>query len=245
MSESLRPHAAPLLDAMLADAEQRARLITRYVRGELEGDLLIAFEIRLLDDSTLLADTELESALHKGMRALTPRELGTGAWRLMPARLRLAKLPSPASMTALAASLVMGLAMGIWWRGGAIGPGEAHPSLPMLALAPARFLQVDVVRGADTAASTMRLAVPAGEGHVVVRVPAPNDAGPFRARLLGPLGELASIEPLTADEEGLISLDAGLDVLQRANRLTVDSARGSDWAPQLEIVLLPADTPAR
>jgi hypothetical protein len=237
VSEGLRPHAAPLLDAMLADAEQRTRLITRYVRGELDGDLLIAFEIRLLDDSALLADTELESALRKGMRALTPRELGTGAWRFVPAGLRLAKPPSMVSLSALAASLVVGVALGIWWRSAALGSGAFTPATGMTS---ARVLQVDVLRGADDAAPMPQLVVPTGQGRAVVRLPAPNEPGPFRVRLLGPSSELARLESVLPDDTGLISLDTDLTMLGRAQRLVVDSPRGADWVQGLEIALVTA-----
>ncbi len=139
----------------------------------------------------------------------------------------------------------MGVGLGIWWRGAAMGSVAPASTASVQGIAPAQFLSVDVLRSAEDAAQMPRLDLPAGEGHVVVRIPAPNDAGPFRARLLGPIGELARVEPLSTDDFGLISLDADLAVLRRANRLAVDSAQGSGWVQRLEIVLVPANATAK
>lgn len=175
------PEAIPLLTALLAQPAERQRLIARYLRGDMDAGMLAAFEERLLEDASLLDEVEAEGALRIGLRE-SPQLLTTPA----PATPRW-RLPLGVAAGGLLGAVLVYAALSV---------PRAVPGAQRIAVA-----QLPATRGDEIPAETT-LAIAAGTRQLVLRVPATNEAGPFRLRIRDGAALLGAFDDLTPDENG-------------------------------------------
>lgn len=199
---SANTEATALLQALLDQPNERQRLIALYLRREMDDELQEAFEIRLLDDRQLLSEVEVDDLLRLGLSELSPQELHDSAGS--PRRSR----------------WVIPLALAAGGLIGAVGMQALSPALPQSGLAgKAAVLQLPVSRGEEIPRDS-RFALTAGTNALVLRVPATNEPGPFRLRIVSDNGVLLTeAADLTASEDGL--LDVALPAPAAASAETV------------------------
>lgn len=186
---SANTQATALLQALLDQPGERQRLIALYLRREMDDELQEAFEIRLLDDRQLLNDVEVDDLLRKGLGELSLQEVK--AQPAAPLRLRWA-----VPLTLVAGGLIGALCM--HWLSAAVAPFGL--------VGKAAVLQLPVYRGEEIPRDS-RFALAAGTNALVLRVPATNEPGPFRLRVLGDDGAvLAEEADLAVSEDGLLDI---------------------------------------
>lgn len=211
------PDAIPLLHALLAQPAERQRLITRYLRGEMEPSMLAAFEECLLDNAALLDDVETEKSLSQGLReAGAAAVLGNAA-------------PAPPPRRRLPLTFAAGGLFGALLGATLLAPPAAQaPRAQTVAVA-----QLPVARGGShPPPATLQLA--AGGGPLVLRVPATNEPGPFRLRVRDAEGALLiELTDLTPDENGLLDLLLTLPAAARTDLgVEMDAWSEGAWRPR-------------
>lgn len=180
----------PLLHALLSQPAERQRLISLYLREQMDDELLTAFETRLLEDRQLLDDVETEDVLRQTLRDLPQQEV-VGA-RPVPLR-----APRWAIPLALAAGGLVGAVCMQWL---------APPPATFAMAGNVAVLQLPVSRG-DEIPRASEFTLAAGSGPLVLRIPATNEAGPFRIRVLTAKGAvLAEFSELAANDDGLLDV---------------------------------------
>lgn len=219
---------ADLLQRKLADPGERQRLIAAYVRDTLPPDLVDAFESRLFDAPDLAADVEAEEYLRETCRTLSRDDV-----LVRP----LAGLP-PRRERRIGFALAAGLAAGallpslMWWRAEqrvmlaevGVAPRAAGEAIAVFALSGVRRL--------ETKAPVQDVAIPADASRLALQIPAPNESGPYRVRLVRD-GETAPLaEAVVANEvEGYLGFAVGTAGLRgvATAQLVVDVRRGDEW----------------
>lgn len=206
----------PLLQALLAQPAQRQRLIARYLRGEMDAELLAAFEERLLEDLALLDEVETEQALRAGLREAGADQVLTPD---TPVAVRRApRWPLPLTF---AAGGLFGALLSLQL----FAPPRGTPQAQSVAVA-----QLPVLRGSEPPASGV-LALNLAGGPLVLRIPVSNEAGPFRVRVrdadAAALLELADLQP---DADGLLDVLLALPTAQRRElTLELDAWSDGEW----------------
>lgn len=181
--------ATPLLHTLLNQPAERQRLISLYLREQMDDELLAAFETRLLEDRQLLDDVETQDLLRQTLRELPQQEV-VGA---RPAPLRAPRWAIP---LALAAGGLVGAVCMQW-----LAPPATFAVAGNVAV-----LQLPVSRG-DEIPRASEFTLASGSGPLVLRVPATNEAGPFRIRVLTAKGVvLAEFSELAANDDGLLDV---------------------------------------
>lgn len=223
----LTTSTADLLQRKLVDPAERQRLIAAYVRDTLPPDLVDAFETRLFDAPDLAADVAAEECLRDTYRSMSADE----------ALIRPLIAQPPRRERRIGFALAAGLAVGallpslMWWR------AEQRASFADFGAAPrpvAESIAVFALSGArrlETQAPTQNVPLPDAQ-RLALQVPAPNENGPYRVRLVrdGAMPPIA--ETIVAnDNEGYLGFaveTAGLRGIAAA-KLVVDVRRGDEW----------------
>ncbi|HSX62697.1 MAG TPA: hypothetical protein VLF18_21150 [Tahibacter sp.] len=199
--------AIPLLAALLAQPAERQRLIARYLRGDMDAGMLAAFEERLLDDAGLLDEVETEKVLRQGLRE-SPQALAattTHRWQL----------PLSIAASGLFGALLTYALM---------SAPPAAPGAQRIAVA-----QLPATRG-DAIPADAEITLDASARQIVLRVPATNEAGPFRLRIRDGATLLGSFDDLKPDDSGQFDVLVALPT-PATTRLTLDleAWRDGSW----------------
>lgn len=201
-----------LLTALLAQPGERQRLITRYLRGDMDASLLAAFEERLLDEVALLDEVEAEKVLRDALRE-SPQALTTA--------------PASASRWRLPLSVAAGGVFGALLSYALLTLQSAPMALPVAQRV--AVAQLPVARGEEMPADTT-IAVAATAEQLVLRIPATNEPGPFRLRIKGADGVvLAQLNDIKPGEDGQFDILVAMP-RDRDARLTIELEAWLDGA---------------
>lgn len=221
---------ADLLSRQLADPAERSRLIGAYVRNTLPPDLVEAFEIRLFDVPELAAEVAAEESLRETWRTLSADD--------MQIRPLVAQLP-PRRERRIGFALAAGLAAGallpslMWWQAeqrisvaqvGAL-PRTGAETVAVFALSGARRLEVE--------APVQDVPLPTDAQRLALQVPAPNEKGPYRVRLMqGSPERLLAQAQFAGDADGYLGFAVETGVLRDVvtGKLVVDVNRDGAWS---------------
>lgn len=212
------PSTADFLQRQLADPAGRQRLIAAYVRGTMPPEQVDVFELRLFDAPDLAAEVEAEEYLRETYQSMKESD----AVPLLAPQRRDRRVPLALAAGLLAGALVPSL---LWWQS---AERQMLATVPMAE--PAAVYALSAARGTAATAPVQR--VPLSAPRVALQIPAPNEDGPYRVRLLGSEGGKLLAEAVVPTEiEGYVGLSLDAASLRGTEKaqIAVDVRRGADW----------------
>lgn len=207
-----------LLDALLAKADERQRIVSSYVRGQLDDDIRAAFELRLLDDKRLMNEVEEEAALRDAMKSL-PLDTSVSA----DARRTPGTRFSGRFAYGMAAGLAAGLGIGLTTM-----PGR-HSTEPTAVEQPV-VVSFDTYRSAGESDPTISISLNDQAQLVLLYMAAPNRPGPFRLVLADRNGApTLTSERVQAQTDGSLFVLVDAASVRKSESLRLEAASADEW----------------